>query len=66
MSLSLAITFFGLIAERYPPAQDARWTTRLHTLIGDPTTWRDFAWTGLCGVIGMTCSICAVLALGAS
>ncbi len=84
VSLSLAITYFGLvvalgtllacrwfarverrragivlgapIAERYAPLQDGRWTARLHTLIGDPTTWRDFAWTGLSGVVGMTLS----------
>jgi hypothetical protein len=92
VSLSLAITFFGLvvalgtllacrwfarverrraaivlgvpIAERYAPLPDTRWTTRLHTLIGDPTTWRDFAWTGLCGVIGMTLSGLAVTLWG--
>ncbi len=92
VSLSLAITFFGLvvalgtllacrwfarlerrraaivlgapIAERYPPAQDGRWTARLQTLIGDPTTWRDFAWTGLSGVVGMTLSFLAVTLWG--
>jgi signal transduction histidine kinase len=92
VSLSLAITFFGLIValgtllacrwfarlerhragivlaapipERYPPAPDGRWTTRLHTLIGDPTTWRDFAWTGLSGVIGMTLSALALTLWG--
>src|SRR5215218_6468854 len=85
VSVSLAITFFGLIvalgtlhacrwfarverrragivlgrpiAERYPPPpQDARWTARLHALIGDPTTWLDFTWTGLASVIAMTLS----------
>jgi signal transduction histidine kinase len=92
VSLSLAITYFGLvvalgtllscrwfarverrragivlgapIAERYAPHEDARWTTRLHTLIGDPTTWRDFAWTGLSGVVGMTLSGLAVTLWG--
>ena len=92
LSLSLAITFFGLIvalgtllacrwfarverrragivlgapiAERYPPAADARWTARLHQLIGDPTTWRDFAWTGLAGVVATTLSGLAVTLWG--
>jgi signal transduction histidine kinase len=92
VSLSLAITYFGLvvalgmllacrwfarverrragivlgapIAERYAPLQDARWTTRLHALIGDPTTWRDFAWTGLSGVVGMTLSSLALTMWG--
>ena len=44
------------IAERYAPLEDGRWPARLHTLIGDPTTWRDFAWTGLSGVVGLTLS----------
>src|SRR3712207_4839911 len=87
-SLSLAITYFGLvvalgtllacrwfarverrragivlaapIAERYEPLASPRWTTRLHALLGDPTTWRDFAWTGLSGVVGMALSGLAV------
>jgi signal transduction histidine kinase len=93
VSLSLAITYFGLVValgtllgcrwfarverrragivlgapipERYAPLEDARWTSRLHTLIGDPTTWRDFAWTGLSGVVGMTLSVLAVALWGA-
>jgi signal transduction histidine kinase len=92
VSLSLAITYFGLIvalgtllgcrwlarverrragivlgapiAERYAPFADGRWTARLHALIGDPTTWRDFAWTGLSGVIGMTLSSLALTLWG--
>jgi signal transduction histidine kinase len=48
------------IAERYRPLTDARWTTRLHELVGDPTTWRDFAWTGLSGIVVMTLSWLAV------
>ena len=51
-----AIVLGTPIAERYPPLHRARWTTRLHTLLGDPTTWRDFAWTGLSGVVGLTLS----------
>ena len=52
------------IPERYPPLQDTRWSTRLHMLIGQPTTWRDFAWTGLAGVIGMTLSSLALALWG--
>jgi signal transduction histidine kinase len=48
------------IAERYRPLMDARWTTRLHELVGDPTTWRDFAWTGLSGIVVPTLSGLAV------
>ena len=87
-SLSLAITYFGLvvalgtllgcrwfarlerrragivlgapISEHYRTLEDDRWTARLHTLMGDPTTWRDFAWTGLSGIVGLTLSVLAV------
>jgi signal transduction histidine kinase len=52
------------IAERYAPLQDERWTARLHALIGDPTTWRDFAWTGLSGIVGMTLSALALTLWG--
>jgi len=92
VSLSLAITYFGLIvalgtllgcrwfarverrragivlgapiAERYPPPQDARWSARLHMLLGEPTTWRDFAWTGLAGIVGLTLSSLALTLWG--
>jgi len=92
LSLTLAITYFGLIialglllgcrwfarverrragivlgapiAEYYAPLQDARWSARLHMLIGEATTWRDFAWTGLSGVIGMTLSSIALTLWG--
>ncbi|MGH2943095.1 MAG: sensor domain-containing protein, partial [Solirubrobacteraceae bacterium] len=52
------------IAERYEPLAGPRWTARLHALLGDPTTWRDFAWTGLSGVVGMTLSGLAVVLWG--
>jgi len=87
-SLSLAITYFGLVValgtllgcrwfarlerrragivlgapipEHYLALEDDRWTARLHTLMGDPTTWRDFAWTGLSGIVGLTLSVLAL------
>jgi signal transduction histidine kinase len=52
------------IAERYAPLEHARWTARLHALLGDSTTWRDFAWTGLSGIVGMTLSGLAVTLWG--
>ena len=52
------------IAERYAPLEQPRWTSRLYSLIGDPTTWRDFAWTGLSGLVGMTLSWLALTVWG--
>jgi signal transduction histidine kinase len=52
------------IAERYAPLRDDRWVARLHALAGDPTTWRDFAWTGLSGVVGTSLSGLAVTLWG--
>jgi len=52
------------IPESYRPRADGRWTTRLHTLIGDPTTWRDFVCTGLSGIIGLTLAGIAVTLWG--
>jgi len=52
------------IAERYEPLAGSRWTARLHALMGDPTTWRDFAWTGLAGTVGMALSGLAVTLWG--
>jgi signal transduction histidine kinase len=53
------------IPERYPRLQHARWTARLYALMGDRTIWRDFAWTGLSGIVGMTLSVVAVSLWGA-
>jgi signal transduction histidine kinase len=53
------------IPERYPRLQRARWTARLYALMGDRTIWRDFAWTGLSGIVGMTLSVVAVSLWGA-
>ena len=49
-----AIVLGEPIAERYRPApdRDRRWTARLHDLMGEPATWRDFAWSALWGMIG--------------
>ena len=49
-----AIVLGEPIAERYRPEpdRDRRWTARLHDLMGEPATWRDFAWSALWGMIG--------------
>jgi signal transduction histidine kinase len=52
------------IEERYAPLDDARWSSRLHRLIGEASTWRDFAWTGLSGVVVMTLSALALTLWG--
>jgi signal transduction histidine kinase len=48
------------IPERYPPAQSDRWITRLHDLMGDRATWRDFAYGGLHGTLGLSLSTVAI------
>jgi signal transduction histidine kinase len=48
------------IPERYPPPGSGRWTARLHDLIGDRSTWRDFAYTAFAGTVGFSLSIIAI------
>ena len=48
------------IPERYRPARSGRWTTRLHDLMGDRTTWRDFAYTALAATVGGSLSLVAI------
>ena len=50
-----------LLVSDLPANRVMRWTARLHELIGDPTTWRDFAWTGLSGIVVQTLSTLAVV-----
>ena len=59
-----AIVLGAPIAERHAPARDARWTARLRALLGDATTWRDFAWTGLAGIVALPLSGLAVTLWG--
>ena len=56
-----AIVLGAPIAERYAPSASERWTTRLYALLGDRTTWRDFAWTGLAGIVVIPLSGLAVV-----
>ena len=54
------------IPERYRRGEpDARWFARLRAAAADPATWKDFAWTGICGVLGFAFAV-AVLSLWGS
>ncbi|HKG03836.1 MAG TPA: sensor histidine kinase [Conexibacter sp.] len=54
------------IAERYRRGQPgAGWFARLRAAAADPATWKDFAWTGICGVLGFTLAV-IVLSLWSS
>jgi signal transduction histidine kinase len=58
-----ALVLGAPIDERYrvpPPA--SRWLDRLKVHARDPGTWKDFTWTGLCGVLGFAISVAAVSA----
>ena len=59
-----AIVLGAPIPERYPPAAGGSWTGRLQALLGDATTWRDFAWTALAGVVALPLSALAVTLWG--
>jgi signal transduction histidine kinase len=41
-------------------APGSGWWERLRTAAQDPATWKDFAWTGICGVLGFTISLVAL------
>lgn len=40
------------------------WFARLRVAARDPATWKDFAWTGICGVLGFTISTIVVVVWG--
>jgi signal transduction histidine kinase len=49
------------IPERYRRGEaDASWFARLRASAADPATWKDFAWTGICGVLGFALSTAAI------
>jgi signal transduction histidine kinase len=55
-----AIVLGAPIPERYRRGDPgARWFARLRAAAADPATWKDFAWTGVCGVLGFACSVAA-------
>jgi signal transduction histidine kinase len=55
-----AIVLRAPIPERYRRGDpDASWFARLRAAAADPATWKDFAWTGICGVLGFALSVTA-------
>jgi signal transduction histidine kinase len=61
-----AIVLGAPIPERYRRGQpDASWFARLRAAAADPATWKDFAWTGICGVLAFTIAV-AVISLWAA
>ncbi|HEX7291011.1 MAG TPA: sensor histidine kinase [Conexibacter sp.] len=60
-----AIVLGAPIPERYRRGDpDASWFARLRAAAADPATWKDFAWTGICGVLGFACSVAVVCLWG--
>jgi len=56
-----ALVLGAPIPERYRRgARGASWFARLRAAAADPATWKDFAWTGLCGVLGFAISTAAI------
>ena len=48
-----ALVLGAPIPERYRRGDPgASWFARLRAAAADPATWKDFAWTGICGVLG--------------
>ncbi len=61
-----AIVLGAPIPERYRRGEpDASWFARLRAAAADPATWKDFAWTGICGVLGFALAV-VVLSLWGS
>jgi signal transduction histidine kinase len=53
------------IPERYRRGKPgAGWFARLRAAAADPATWKDFVWTGLCGVLGFALSLAAICLWG--
>jgi signal transduction histidine kinase len=50
------------IPERYRRGEPgAGWFARLRAAAADPATWKDFAWTGIHGVLGFAISLAAIV-----
>ena len=61
-----AIVLGTPILERYRRGDpDASWFARLRAAAADPATWKDFAWTIVCGILGFALSV-AVISLWGS
>ena len=60
-----ALVLGAPIPERYRRGErGARWFARLRAAAADPATWKDFAWTGICGVLGFAVSVAVVCLWG--
>jgi signal transduction histidine kinase len=59
-----AIVLGAPIPERYKTDAGGRWTAQLRALLGDATTWRDFGWAGLAGIVALPLSSLAVTLWG--
>jgi signal transduction histidine kinase len=60
-----AIVLGAPIAERYRRGRsEASWFARLRAAAADPATWKDFAWTGICGVLAFAISVAVVCLWG--
>ncbi len=57
-----ALVLGAPIPERYRRGEPgAGWFARLRAAAADPATWKDFAWTGVCGVLGFAISLAAIV-----
>jgi signal transduction histidine kinase len=60
-----ALVLGEAIPERYRRGKPgAGWFARLRAAAADPATWKDFAWTGICGVLGFAISMAAITLWG--
>jgi signal transduction histidine kinase len=60
-----AIVLGAPIPERYRRGDaGAGWFARLRAAAADPATWKDFAWTIVCGVLGFALSVAAICLWG--
>jgi len=60
-----AIVLGAPIPERYRRGDPgAKWFARLRAAAADPATWKDFAWTIVCGVLGFALSVAAITGWG--
>jgi signal transduction histidine kinase len=56
-----AIVLRAPIPEHYRrPARGSGWFAKLRVAAQDPGTWKDFAWTGICGVLGFALSTATI------
>lgn len=60
-----ALVLGAPIPERYRRGETgAGWFARLRAAAADPATWKDFAWTGISGVLGFACAVAMICLWG--